>query len=822
MENLRCLMCAFVAPDNHKLIIHILSVHQHDSSFKVACMFPGCKYKSSKWMNFTQHCRRQHGLKAGDVRGGLADTNGIFYEPAPEEDGEDDFNDPAATINTIPCRDRQLNIRRVAQFLLALETRYRVSRTAVQAVWHGLTTVFQLQVETWKEELSSLLFQDVDTLQTIFRSLNSQNIGNCPQLATDYLRQKFYRENFFFIEPRKVLMPARRSGKRMHAYFVPLQQQLEVILSLPEMQDRRNPVRDTGSTVLRDFSDGTYCKFHELRQSPFFVQVILSYDSCELQNPLRSNKSHNLAFFYISLGNIPPRFRSKLRSIFLLGVARSMDLKNGGLDLLLADFIRTMTLLRTSGIQMTLPDGTHSVKGDLIAVLCDTPAAAFMGGFKETMQAYKLCRMCHANKDSYSESFRENDFQLRTMPSYLHECEVIESAQSPPQSAYFSKAFGINRKSCLAGIPHFPVTGNILQDPMHCLLEGAFSSTLALLLQTLCLEDKLFTLDQLNDFLQKFPFSSVDRHHKPFMIEKCHVQGGSIKQKAATMLMLTYILPFFFGRYTTNINRHYNHYLTLTKIVHIAFSPESDGTTSVLLANLIEEYCLQLPDLYPHDSVKPKCHFLTHFPSAIREFGALRNHSTMRFEGKHGWFKQFRYHNFTNLPMTVAFKHQLHLAYELTTVQGKLTDNFFTSGDEIAEGTAVDINDFHENLQFALRNRVDLNMYEPPFYVTPAVTRHGRELRPGLCICLKDDEFEGPTFAILKMILVVGERDLILCMQNMLVDAFDVNFNAYQVSKRNTFCVQKLSRTASVWPLPIVDQNNKLYITNRFSMFQSY
>jgi hypothetical protein len=815
-------MCPHVATNNDKLMMHVLGRHQHEGRFRVACMTVNCKYKGTTWKNFKQHCRRQHGLK-NLVTASLSDTTGILEVERNESEGVMDMPDSHDRVQTQRnmVEDRNLHIRRVAQFLLGLQTQFRISQAAVQSVWEGLGSLLSEEKNELKESMRmALVGADADVISRAMSVFDNADCQLSPHLSTDYRRHKYYSDHFHFVEPQVLKIAGTPQSE---AFFIPFVKQLQVILSLPEMQSpaAMNPLRQRTTEFMHDFSDGGYCRNHDLANKDYFVQIIISYDELELMNPLRSNKCHKMAMFYFTLGNIPPCFRSKLSSIFLLAVAKSVDMKKGVLPLLLEDFMESVKALRsTGGLKMQLPCGSVKVTGDLIAVLCDTPAAALMGGFKESVAAYKLCRMCHANKDSYKESFRERDFQLRTMQSYLQECAVIDTVESPVHRNFFSKAYGINKLSVLSQIPGFPVTSNILQDPMHCLLEGAYAQTLALLLQELCLEMKLFTLDELNAFLQTFPYSYVDRRSKPYKIERVHITQGVIKQKAATMLMLTNVLPFFLGQYATTLNGHYQHYLLLTHIIHLSFSPKSDETTAVILSNMIEDYCSQLEQLYPHDSVKPKSHFLVHFPSAIREFGPLKNHSTMRFEGKHGFFKTQKCTNFRNVPKTLAYRHQLHSAYLMTRSDGNLSDCFFSRGDEVAEGTSLHIRDLSENLRIAIE--AVLSRQDQHMYITPRIQRKGKEIRPGVAVCQSDDEFDGPTFEGVKMLLVTENGDVYVCMQAIRIVHFRKEFNAYEVCMLNTFVVRPWLKRQAMWPLPIVELGEKMFITNRNSMFQNY
>ena len=67
---------------------------------------------------------------------------------------------------------------------------------------------------------------------------------------------------------------------------------------------------------MRDVCDGDYIKNHPLNvDMSNFLQLSLSYNDVEIQNPLRASQTYKLAMFYFSILNIPVQFRSKLRTI---------------------------------------------------------------------------------------------------------------------------------------------------------------------------------------------------------------------------------------------------------------------------------------------------------------------------------------------------------------------------------------------------------------------------------------------------------------------------------------------------------------------------
>lgn len=105
--------------------------------------------------------------------------------------------------------------------------------------------------------------------------------------------------------------------------------------------------------------------------------------------------------------------------------------------------------------------------------------------------------------------------------------------------------------------------------------------------------------------------------------------------------------------------------LKLREIVELVCAPKIHTNHVAYLNVLIREYVQMRVDIFPDSPIKPKHHFLLHYPDLILKFGPLIHLWTMRFESKHTYFKQCarKLHNFKNLSSTLAERHQLLQAY---------------------------------------------------------------------------------------------------------------------------------------------------------------
>ena len=80
---------------------------------------------------------------------------------------------------------------------------------------------------------------------------------------------------------------------------------------------------------------------------------------------------------------------------------------------------------------------------------------------------------------------------------------------------------------------------------------------------------------------------------------------------------------------------------------------------------MIQEYILDRTALFPDDTIRPKHHYLLHYPKLILQLGPMIRLWTLIFESKHTFFKECsrKLKNFKHLTSTIANRHQLLQAY---------------------------------------------------------------------------------------------------------------------------------------------------------------
>lgn len=107
---------------------------------------------------------------------------------------------------------------------------------------------------------------------------------------------------------------------------------------------------------------------------PTALQLILYTDEIELCNPLGSRANRNkLLLIYYTLGNINPKYRSRLPAIRLLAMVKSKNLSHCGIDEIFERINRDLIKL-CDGVQVVTASGERTIHGALMSVCGDTLA----------------------------------------------------------------------------------------------------------------------------------------------------------------------------------------------------------------------------------------------------------------------------------------------------------------------------------------------------------------------------------------------------------------------------------------------------------------
>ena len=119
------------------------------------------------------------------------------------------------------------------------------------------------------------------------------------------------------------------------------------------------------------------------------------------------------------------------------------------------------------------------------------------------------------HKHSFSPQFTATAFQLRSRETHSYHCSLLDSTSSLRD--HVATTYGVVRDSILNTSKYFHVTGGLVPDVMHDVLEGCAPYVVKELLKYLD-QNSIVTLDELNDQIETFPYVPLDARNKPTQI----------------------------------------------------------------------------------------------------------------------------------------------------------------------------------------------------------------------------------------------------------------------------------------------------------------
>lgn len=275
-------------------------------------------------------------------------------------------------------------------------------------------------------------------------------------------------------------------------------------------------------------------------------------------NPLGSKTSvHKLGFIYFTIKCLPPEYLYSLKSHFLLAVYKSNDVKHyGGMNAVLDPIVNEIRDMEQNGIQIEARHFNGTVKVGLAQVCGNNLGLNSILGYNESFSSNFSCRICRVRKKVLWEQTVEDPLLLRDKVNYQSDCLLNNSTE-----------YGVKRECSLNKLQFYHVTDNITTDVMHDILEGIGGLEIKLVLNS-SIEQKVMTLEQVNNRLVSFDYGFHDVHNKPSEIKPQDLKNpdGAFRQTATQTCCLLRLLPLIIGDLVPEGNNTGNcsfHYLAV-------------------------------------------------------------------------------------------------------------------------------------------------------------------------------------------------------------------------------------------------------------------
>lgn len=542
--------------------------------------------------------------------------------------------------------------------------------------------------------------------------------------------------------------------------YVPILDTLTFILKNPSVHKFFSG-SNTQNIHLTSFSDGSnYKESNFFKDYPNAIQLQLYYDEFECAAPLGTKTgSHKMGAFYFVIRNFPPELLSKLTNIHLLALFYSNDLKSVSINEFLKPIIKDIQILELEGLSVSfLP---YKLKGTLVALSHDNLGGNTLFRMVESFNANHFCRVCltHKNDVQFVLNEKHPRCQLRNRAFY----DSIPDEIIPPNTY-----FGIKEKSCLNNLSYFHLGDVISVDIMHDILEGVAQYEIKLILNYV-INEKLITLKEINRRIFFFNYGVLDMNKKPSPIN-LEKSGSALGERAAQTWCLARYLPLILADIIPKLPENkWDMIDLLLRIINICFAPVIPFESVDLLEILIHDHHSKVKE-FGH--LLPKHHIIVHYPRAIRSMGPLLHIWCMRFEAKHGYFKDLvhKLKNFKNIPYTLALRHQM-----LMRTSWK---NYSFTYDVIHGPTKIfSINDYE--YKDVIKQNLDIPQDVINVVETKYVTYNNFTYNLSFFICSKVEN-SLPTFhEIIKIILIEDQTFFVTKLWR--TDPFLNHLNAFPI-----------------------------------------
>lgn len=825
-----CFKCKkTVGVDIRVFFSHLRRIHNVNSSSRY---FECCQTKCHRTFNyirsFKRHLAQHHievkageSIQAVDMSEVMQERNiqVIVSQPHEEEDDDTNISDELEWDEL----EQDAVTDRVALFLAKLRAKSSMTLSTVSFVVNETSSlVFDLVSDLQKKTMSFL--QRIGQSETP----EGQRLNQCfvnaavpfQNLETEHKQMKYFAQTGYFVQPVEQPLPGvsytqQRDSKtgivkqiavRDTFHRIPLRPLLKLILESPGTMEKivewKRKLCDTNSldetTVMKTSADFL---------TELFVPLLLYSDDCEVVNPLGSKTSlHKLGFIYFTLKCFPQQCLSRLDSHFLLAVYKADDAKTYGIDAVLESVVADIKDLESNGVEVN----THEFKGTLkvrVVQICgDNLGLNSILGYTESFSGNSVCRWCHVKKLDMRRQTMEDPSLQRNKESHLSDL-----AQNNPSET------GLKRQSVLNNLKYFHVVDNVAPDVMHDILEGVGVYEAKLVLGSL-ISQKVITLDQVNYRITSYDYGFCDSANKPSTIRphELKMPDSAMKQTAAQMWCLLRVLPLMIGDLIPEGNMHWELLLCLLTCMEYIFSPSLTQEAVIYLKYIIEEHHSLFLELFPEKHLKPKHHFMLHYPGAIKKLGPLVHYWCMRFEAKHGFFKRLGHVtcNFRNICKTMAFRHQMLLCYNV------LSDQMFQHQREVGPGFSVPLSSIEEFGQIS--HRFQHTPVLADVYIPSWVKWQGTHYRPGMTLIVSHSPDGEPHMGTIQKI-VVFESVIKFIVKNWDTIGFERHYFSYSVCPSTVIDCVDIDSIDDFHPLHVVrsykEGDNSHYVSMRYRLF---
>lgn len=757
----KCPLCTFQQPFSETGLFSHLRKHlkNHET---VTCPYKDCRYSTNVYSSFNSHKSRAHQASLAtdfqsdivsedphNLQASISEVASDSHEECPGQSTEVGNDDQCDTDSL-----RSQLKKNVSSLFLKMQAILHVSNTATQEIVEHLNQIFSLSEPLIKEAVSDILQRNghsiaEPTLSEVVATVMDCNVlstvtSKGAELSSTKRRKTFIECNYPCVMPVEYQLdqPGHTS------MYVPI---LSMIQELFKNTDILKKITEpnTASGQYASCSDGSHFLENDLLSTGDLILPLQLYiDELEIANPLgTSRKIHKLCAVYWVLANVPPKYRSALHAIQLAILVKVTDLRKYGYAAVLAPLLHDVRTLEQDGVFIERVG--QNVRGTIFCVSADNLAAHGLGGFVESFRAGHVCRFCMGSIEQFQViEVRERRFPQRTEAS--HDLHVQTVQESDTLSSHFGVKGGCVLRESLN---YFHTITGFPPDILHDLLEGIVPMELSLCVKEM-IRLKYFTLEYLNHKITSFLYQHTDKVDRPQPLHKMFLSRGTIGGNGHENATLLRLLPLLVGSVVPEGDKVWAVLMELKEVVELALCPSFTDETLDYFVCKISDHRQVLLEVFPEVRLRPKHHYVEHYPALVKCFGPLLHVWTMRFEAKHRFFKRVvrDTQNFKSILKTMAVRHQHMMAYHLAA------PSFFKPKTQASRVDSVLVSALPEVAQAHIREQTTSDT----IYKTSKVTIGGTDYVCGMFLSVAVSGGLSK-FSKIKQIYLVNHNVSFLC-----------------------------------------------------------
>lgn len=616
---------------------------------------------------------------------------------------------------------------------------------------------------------NSRKFQDCSELKNFLNKSFETVMNNFQDIKTEYLRFKFLEKHKVYNKPLKfnfgndmVLSNVSKPGEQPTGSITNTSGQITCIsgmlkqfLELPDVLNTINKfIREEETNqphiLTSCFQGDLWRNLKNIHNNKKILPLYLYFDDFEPLNVLGSRAgNYKIGAVYISLACIPPEFSSQLENIFLGQLFYSADRNQFTNKNTFRNIINNLKLMEEKGIEIETSTGKITVHFVLMSILGDNLGLNSILGFSESFNSEYFCRLCITPKLTTQKEWRASCFVSRSKETYDLHC--IEQTHGVKETAVWNELIS------------FHVTENPSCDLMHDMLLGVLRYDLAFILNYL-IRQNYFSLEHINERIKFFKFSKIDTGNVMPQIKQEHLRRNVIVISASEMLSLTLYLGVLVGDLIPNEDPVWRFYTLTVEMLDNLLARSFSAESIKYLQHLIEEHHELVIELFG-EHLRPKYHFLLHYPKIIRLLGPPRYYWSMRYESFHRLLKCTA-NSVTcrkNLLVTLSIKQQLRFSSRILSKKGLVQST--------CHGPA-------RSLQNLIINYSDI--FSESATQVNWITIDGFYYKKGLVLQITEDIFMA-RFAVIKYI-ILDKSDFFFISTPLETIGFSSHLQCYEVT----------------------------------------